>query len=120
VCVLLSFASLHTYRLNYFNVTIGKSLINRHTYMMFRTLEMMTLDLLCLYSNTVPKYLEKSIRDTQSVAPVRSKEIFQFIQQGPSEVLDHADSVLFPDANLKRRSCHILVDTDLCPVTKDS
>jgi hypothetical protein len=34
---------------------------------MFRTLEMMTLDLLCLYSNTVPKYLEQSIRDTQPV-----------------------------------------------------
>jgi hypothetical protein len=98
VCVFLSFVSLYTYRLNYFNVTIGKWLIYRHAYVMFRTLEMMTLDLLCLYSNTVSKYLEQSIRDTQPVVPVRSKEIFQFIQQGPSEVLDHSDSVLFPDS----------------------
>ncbi len=87
---------------------------------MFRTLEMTTLDLLCLYCNTVPKYLEQSIRDTQPVAPVRSKEIFQFIQQGPSEVLDHSDSVLFLMLNFERRSCHILADTNLCPVTKDS
>jgi hypothetical protein len=64
---------------------------------------MMTLDILCLYSNTVPKYLEQSIRDTQSVAPVRSKKIFQFIKQGPSEVLDHSDSVLFPDAKLQEK-----------------
>ncbi len=58
VCVLLSFAPLYKYRLNYFSVTIGKYLICRHTYVMFRVLEMMTLDLMCLYSNTVPKYLE--------------------------------------------------------------
>jgi hypothetical protein len=70
---------------------------------MFRALEMMTYDLLCLYSNTVPKYLEQSIRDTQPVAPVRSKEILQFVQQGPSEVLDHSDSVLFPDAKLQEK-----------------
>jgi hypothetical protein len=41
---------------------------------MFRDLKLMTLDLL---------------------SPVRSKEIFQFIQEGPSKVLDHFDSVLF-------------------------
>ncbi len=49
------------------------------------------------------KYLEQSIRDTQSVTPVRSKEILQFVQQGPSEVLDHSDSVLFPDAKLQEK-----------------
>ena len=54
VCVLLLFATLYTYRLNYFNVTIGKWLIYRHAYVMFRPLELITLDLLCLYSNTVP------------------------------------------------------------------
>ncbi len=38
----------------------------RHAYVMFRALEMMTLDLLRLYSNnTVPKYLEQSIRDSK-------------------------------------------------------
>ena len=36
------------------NVTIGKYLIYRHAYVMFRVLELITLDLLCLYSNTVP------------------------------------------------------------------
>ncbi len=50
-----------------------------------------------------PKYLDQSIRSTQPVNPVRSKEIFQFIQQGPSEVLDHFDSVLFPDAKLQEK-----------------
>jgi hypothetical protein len=70
---------------------------------MFRVLELKTLDLLCLYSNTVPWYLEQSIRNTQLVAPVRSKEIFQFIQQVPSEVLDHFDPVLFPDAKLQKK-----------------
>ena len=70
---------------------------------MFRALELMAFDLLCLYSNIVPYYLEQSIRNTQPVAPVRSKEIFQFIQQGPSEILDHCDSVLFPDAKLQEK-----------------
>ena len=74
-----------------------------HVYVMFRVLEMMTLDLLCLYSDTVTKYLDQSIRNIQPVNPVRSKEIFQFIQQGPSEVLDHFDSVLFPDTKLQKK-----------------
>jgi hypothetical protein len=70
---------------------------------MIRVLELITLDLLCLFSNTLPWYLEQSIRNTQLVVPGRSKEIFQFIQQVPSEVLDHFDSVLFPDAKLQKK-----------------
>jgi hypothetical protein len=45
---------------------------NRRSYVMFRDLEWITLDLLCLYSNDVPQDLEQSIRNSQPVAPVRS------------------------------------------------
>ncbi len=73
--------------------------------MMFRALdsELITLDLLCLYSNTVPQYLEQTIRNAQPVAPVRPKEGFQFIQEGPSEIFNHFDSVFFPDAKLQKK-----------------
>jgi hypothetical protein len=76
---------------------------NRRSYVMFRDLEWITLDLLCLYSNDVPQDLEQSIRNSQPVAPVRPKEVFQFIQQGPSEIFDHFDSVLFPDAKIQEK-----------------
>jgi hypothetical protein len=70
---------------------------------MFRALGLITSDLLCLYSNAVPQYLEQTIRNAQLVAPVRPKEVFQFIQQGPSKIFDHFDSVLFPDAKLQEK-----------------
>ncbi len=94
--------------------------------MMFRALELITLDLLCLYSNAMPQYLEQTIRNAQPVAPVRPKKVFRFIQQGPSDIFDHLDSIfkrillLIVDAKLQGRSCHTLADTDLCPTTKDS
>jgi hypothetical protein len=37
---------------------------------MFRALELITLDILCSHSNAVPEYLEQTIRDTQPVGPV--------------------------------------------------
>jgi hypothetical protein len=100
VCVLLLFTTLYIYRLNYFNIT-REIVNNRRSYVMFRDLEWITLDLLCLYSNAVPQDLEQSIRNSQPVAPVRSKKSFQFIQQGPSEIFDHFDSVLFPETKLQ-------------------
>ncbi len=68
---------------------------------MLRALELITLDLLCLHSNSMPQYLEQTIRNAPPVAPVRSKRGFQLIQQGPSEILDHLDSVLFADVKLE-------------------
>ena len=71
--------------------------------MMFRALELITLDLLCLYSNAMPQYLEQTIRNAQPVAPVRSKKVFQLIQQGPSVIFHHFDSVLLTDAKLQEK-----------------
>ena len=89
---------------------------------MFRTLKLITLDLLCLYwvySNTMPQYLEQTIRNDHPVAPVRPKkvfQVFQFIQQDPITLT--LSSLL--TLNFKRRSWHTLADTDLCPTTKDT
>ncbi len=74
---------------------------------MFRALELITLDLLCLYSNAVPQYLEQSIRNAQPnvtrMGPMWADQIFQLIQQGPSEIFYHLDSVLFADAKLQEK-----------------
>jgi hypothetical protein len=70
---------------------------------MFRVLELITLDLLRLYSNTVTQYLDQTIRNDQPVSPLRPKKIFQLIHQGPSEIFDHLDFVLFADAKLQEK-----------------
>ena len=82
---------------------------------MFRVLELITLDLLCLYFNDVTQYLEQTIRNAQTVGPIWPKQIYQLIQQGPSEVFDHLDSVLSDDVKLQT-----FVDTELWLVTKDT
>jgi hypothetical protein len=84
VCTLLLFVVLYSCRLHYLMCVFHYC-----------------LQILCLYSNTVSCYLEQSIRNTQPVVTVRLKEIFQFIQEGPSEVFDQFDSVFFPDAKLE-------------------
>jgi hypothetical protein len=47
---------------------------------MFRDLELITLDLLCLYSDVVTQYLDQTIRNSQPVDLVRTKKVFQIIQ----------------------------------------
>ena len=42
----------------------GKQLIYKCVNLMFRPLELIVLDLLCLHSNTVPQCLEQTVRDT--------------------------------------------------------
>ena len=70
---------------------------------MFRVLELIPLDLLCLHSNTVSQYLEQTVRYTYPVSPVGPKEIFRLIQQGPHEISHNLDSVLFADAKLQKK-----------------
>ncbi len=87
---------------------------------MFRVLEMMTSDLLCLYSNIVPKYLEQSIRDTHLWPQYDRKRFSSSSSKVRPRFLITLTLSSFLMLNFKRRSCHILAGTDLCPVTKDS
>jgi hypothetical protein len=83
---------------------------------MFRALKLMTLDRLCLYFNTVPLYLDQSIRNTQPVAPDSQYDRKRFSSLSSKvrpRFLITLTLSFFLMLNFERRSCHILADTDL-------
>jgi hypothetical protein len=86
---------------------LRKKLIYRCAYVMFRALELITLDLLCLYSNAMPQYLEQTMRYDQPVGvghtPSMTETDFPAHQAGSLRDFDHLDLFSFLMPNFKRR-----------------